>query len=173
MPFDNLKLFEGLDPVARAARSREPQELFAAVDQYASQFLQHSLCTVNSYDPATQRVLRLYSSNPTAYPVGGSKEKAGTDWARQVLIEQRMFVGEDEASIRLSFDDFEAIRALGLQSVINVPVVARGICLGTINFLMQHPGIHAAQIQGAQLAALLATPGFMTVPTPEDGRSSS
>ncbi len=163
----DIKLFGGIDAVALAANSKNPHELFAAVDQYAFSFLRQSLCTVNRFDAARQRVVRLYSSNPAAYPVGGSKDKAGTPWGKHVLLERRIFVGEGAASIRESFDDFEAIRALGLQSVINVPVVARDTCLGTINFLMQDPSIQPAKLECAQLAALLATPGFMDLPGQE------
>lgn len=157
-------LLDGIDDLALAARSDKPYELFGAVDHYAYSFLRQSLCTVNRFDPAGQRLVRLYSSNPAAYPVGGSKDKAGTLWGKHVLLERRVFVGEGVDSIRQSFDDFEAIRALGLQSVINVPIVARDVCLGTINFLMQDPRITPSQLGCAQLSALLATPGFMAVP---------
>jgi hypothetical protein len=153
----------GIDDVAMACRMGDPQKLFAAVDRYAQAVLRQALCTVNRFDAHNERVLRLYSSNPAAYPVGGSKNKSGTAWGRHVLHERHIYVGEGVEAIRESFDDSEAIFSLGLQSVINVPVVVRDTCLGTVNFLMTAEIVDAPKVQFAQLAALLAAPGFMVL----------
>lgn len=131
-----------------------------AIDAYAHATLAHTLCTVNRYDADATRVVRLYSSNPQAYPPGGSKDKAGTAWGRHVLHERRVFVGEGEDAIREFFDDHGAIRELGLQSVINVPVVYGQACLGTVNFLMPRPRVSDADVHAARLAGLLALPAL-------------
>src|SRR5690606_28555639 len=102
----------GIDDVAKACGMGDPQKLFAAVDRYAQGVLRQALCTVNRFDAHNERVLRLYSSNPAAYPVGGSKDKSGTAWGRHVLHERRIYVGEGVEAIRESFDDFEAIFSL-------------------------------------------------------------
>ena len=112
------------------------------------------------------RVVRLYSSNPEAYPPGGSKDKAGTAWGRHVLQERQVFIGEGEDAIREFFDDHDAIRALGLRSVINVPVVYGGACLGTVNFLMPRPAVSDADEHAARLAGLLALPAFQALERP-------
>jgi len=125
--------------------------------------LGHTLCTINRHDAAQMRVVRLYSSNPAAYPPGGSKDKRGTAWGNHVLLECKLFVGEGEAAIREFFNDHDAIRELGLQSVINVPVVHDGACLGTVNFLMPRAALSAADIAAARLAGLLALPAFLTL----------
>lgn len=156
-------LLGGIGDVAVACAMNDSQKLFAAVDLYAQGVLRQTLCTVNRFDAPNERVLRLYSSNPAAYPVGGSKDKSGTAWGRHVLHERRIYVGEGVDAIRESFDDFEAILSLNLQSVINVPVVVQGTCLGTVNFLMTTETVDAPQVQFAQLAALLAAPGFMAL----------
>ncbi len=153
----------GIDDVAMACRMSDPQKLFAAVDRYAQVVLRQALCTVNRFDACSERVVRLYSSNPAAYPVGGGKDKSGTAWGRHVLHGRRIYVGEGVEAIRESFDDFDAILSLGLRSVINVPVVVRDTCLGTVNFLMTTEIVDAPKVQFAQLAALLAAPGFMAL----------
>jgi GAF domain-containing protein len=153
----------GIDNIARACASTDPQVLFAAVDDWLRVILRQTLCTVNRYDPENECLTRLYSSNPSSYPVGGSKNKSGTAWGRQVLHERRLFIGQGEDAIRQSFDDHTVIHQLGLRSVINVPVVARDTCLGTLNFLMRADTVDATMIQWAQLAGLLATPGFLTI----------
>jgi len=153
----------GVDAVARAYAAADATAAFAAVDAYARASLEHTLCTVNRYDADAMRVVRLYSSNPEAYPPGGSKDKNGTPWGRHVLLEQRVFVGEGVAAIREFFNDHDAIRELGLQSVINVPVVYGDTCLGTVNFLMTRAQVSEADVEHARLAALLALPAFLVL----------
>ncbi|MGY6273416.1 GAF domain-containing protein [Achromobacter denitrificans] len=157
----------GLTAIERAYAAADAAAAFQAIDAYAYASLAHALCTVNRYDAGAMRVVRLYSSNPEAYPPGGSKDKAGTAWGRHVLQERRLFVGEGEEAIREFFDDHGAIRELGLRSVINVPVVYGGACLGTVNFLMPRPAVSDADIHAARLAGLLALPAFQALARPQ------
>ncbi|CAB3712967.1 GAF domain-containing protein [Achromobacter pestifer] len=153
----------GVQAIALAYARADAASALQAIDAHAHTSLGHALCTVNRYDADAMRVVRLYSSNPQAYPPGGSKDKSGTPWGRHVLLEQRVFVGEGEAAIREFFNDHDAIRDLGLQSVINIPVVYGGECLGTVNFLMPRPQVSEADIDSARLAALLALPAFLAL----------
>ena len=67
-------------------------------------------------------------------------------------------MGEGEDAIQAFFDDHAAIQALGLRSVINVPVVLDGACLGTLNFLMPRPAVSASNLHTARLLGLVALP---------------
>ncbi|SAI72398.1 Uncharacterised protein [Bordetella ansorpii] len=154
-------LHPALDALAQAHAGADPAAVCAAVDLQARAVLGHTLCTVNRHDPRDMTLSRLYSSNPQAYPPGGGKDKRGTPWGRQVLLEQRLFIGEGAQAIRQAFDDHAAIAALGLASVINVPVVARGQCLGTLNFLMPQERVSQDKIAAARLAGLLVLPALM------------
>lgn len=146
--------------IARAYAAADPAAAFHAIDDYSRASLAHALCTINRYDAGAMRVVRLYSSNPEAYPPGGSKDKAGTAWGRHVLLERRVFIGEGEDAIREFFDDHRAIRELGLRSVVNVPVVYGETCLGTVNFLMPRAEVSDNDVHAARLAGLLALPAF-------------
>lgn len=157
-------LLPGLDALARAHDDADRAALCAAVDAQAHPVLGHTLCTVNRYDPERMALARLYSSNPQAYPPGGGKDKRGTPWGRHVLLERRLFVGEGVQAIRQAFDDHAAIEALGLRSVINVPLVARGSCLGTLNFLMPWERVGDDRIAAARLAGLLVLPALLAMP---------
>lgn len=157
----------GVQAISRAYATGDPEAALQAIDDYIRLRLAHTLCTVNRYDAQAMRVVRLYSSNPHAYPPGGSKDKTGTAWGRHVLLEQQVFVGQGEDAIREFFDDHDAIRKLGLQSVINVPVVDGGRCLGTVNFLMPRPAVSDADIHAARLAGLLALPAFQGLQRPD------
>lgn len=149
--------------VAQAYAAADMAAAFMAIDIHARASLEHALCTVNRYDAEAMRVVRLHSSNPQAYPPGGSKDKRGTPWGRHVLLEQRIFVGEGVEAIREFFDDHNAIQDLGLQSVINIPVVYDRECLGTVNFLMTRAKISEADIDSARLAGVLALPAFLAL----------
>jgi len=74
---------------------------------------------------------------PSAYPVGGRKKKMETVWANQVLGEMKVFRGTGTADIQSAFDDYSTILELGLGSVLNIPVVFDGRCLGTMNLVHQ------------------------------------
>jgi len=137
-----------------------PSRLCRAVDDFAQPVMRHSLCTVNRFDAYTMRLTRLYSSNPDAYPAGGTKDKRGTEWGRHVLLARQAFVGEGADAIRAAFDDHAAIARLRLQSVLNIPVVFEERCLGTLNLLMEAPTVSLAQVDFAQLAGLLLLPVF-------------
>lgn len=147
-----------------ACASGDTQALFSAVDHGVRHALQQTLCTINRYEARNDSLVRLYSSDPASYPVGGSKSKAGTDWGRHVLHEKQLFVGEGTEAIRQSFDDHAVIQALGLRSVINVPIVSRGACLGTLNLLMPAETVDTDMIQWARLAGMLVLPGFLAQP---------
>ncbi|ARP92663.1 GAF domain-containing protein [Bordetella genomosp. 9] len=154
---------QGIDAVVAACAATDPVALFAAIDAYARPVLGQTLCTVNRFDADRIAVVRLYSSDPVSYPPGGSKQKAGTRWGQHVLLDRKVYVGEGEAAIRESFDDHAAILSLGLKSVINVPVVAGDVCLGTLNLLMPAERVGAGQVAFARLAGLMAVPGFLAM----------
>jgi GAF domain-containing protein len=159
----SLTLSSGAVDALLAASGASPFDagaLCAAVDALAHPVMQHTLCTVNRLDAQHLRLTRLYSSNPVAYPPGGSKEKRGTAWGLQVLVERRVFVGEGAQAIRASFDDHEAIARLALRSVVNVPIVFEQQCLGTLNLLMQAASVAPEQVQFARLAAVLLLPAL-------------
>src|SRR4029079_18710478 len=68
---------------------------------------------------------------------GGRKPKKVTAWTQHVLTEMKVFRGGGPADIVAAFDDHETILGLGLGSVLNIPVVFKGRCLGTMNLLHQ------------------------------------
>ena len=74
-------------------------------------------------------------SNPQAYPLDGCKRMGPTPWGDLVLERRQCYLARDAEGIRWAFPDHALIASLGLESAINVPVVALGQVLGTINLL--------------------------------------
>lgn len=146
--------------LAAAAREADPLALIAAVDAAARETTGRALCTAMRFDAAAMTVQRIWSSDPAAYPVGGAKPKRDTAWGRQVLLEGRVFVGEGAAAIAAHFDDHALIASLGCASIVNVPILQRGECRGTLNLLWPDPVVPPARRAMAELLGLLATPAW-------------
>jgi GAF domain-containing protein len=125
---------QDIDALAAGA-GISPAALFAAIAEVAPRRLDAGLVTAMRHDEAASTVERIYSSNEQAYPVGGRKLKRDTGWSRKVLVEHRVLVNAGDDDIRESFDDHAIIFGLGLHSCVNVPLVSRGKCIGTLNVL--------------------------------------
>ena len=152
---------DGYTGIAALSFGATPGDLFAAADACAFHVLEHSHCTVNRFNAEKMELTRLYSSNMEKYPIGGTKSKSGTNWGRHVLLNKLLFVGQGLAAIKNSFEDHELIASLGLRSVINVPLVCEGNCLGTLNFLSREDRVTQRQIDFAQRLGLLIIPGML------------
>ena len=110
-------------------------------------------------DPVDEvQLQRLWSSEALAFPVAGRKRKTATPWTEQLLRRAEVFVGEGAGVLAQVFDDHARIAALGLQAVVNVPLLHGGRCVATFNVLTTRPRWQAAEIATVRLLALLATP---------------
>ena len=52
-----------------------------------------------------------------------------------MLLERRVLVSAGDDAIRKHYNDHAIIFGLGLHSCVNVPLVSRGKCIGTLNVL--------------------------------------
>ncbi|MBU8536655.1 GAF domain-containing protein [Falsiroseomonas tokyonensis] len=150
-----------LSRMAEAAREARPLALLRAADEIGRQAMGHRLCTAMRFDAAAMTVRRLYSSDPESYPVGGTKPKRDTAWGRHVLLERRVFVGEGADAITEFFDDHALILGLGLRSIVNVPILHGGVCLGTVNFLWAEERVRPEWRALAELLGLVVAPDWI------------
>jgi hypothetical protein len=148
---------------AAAAREARPLALLMTADATGRRAMGHRLCTAMRFDASAMTVRRLYSSDPAAYPVGGAKPKRYTAWGRHVLLRREVFVGEGAAAITEYFDDHALILSLGLRSIVNVPVLHAGVCLGTVNFLWAEDRVAPERRAMAELLGLLVAPDWVAV----------
>jgi GAF domain-containing protein len=158
-------LLKDSDLLALAAAARErntPLALLRAADAVGRSAMGHRLCTAMLFDAKAMMVQRIYSSDEQAYPLAGRKPKRDTAWGRQVLLERRVFVG-DEAAIRQHFDDHALIASLGLRSIVNVPILLGGACVGTLNFLWAEAGLRPEWPLFAEWLGLIAAPDWISV----------
>ncbi|MFL9961133.1 GAF domain-containing protein [Paraburkholderia sediminicola] len=123
-----------LERLAKALRVKDqPAEIFRAVHAVAASAIGARLFTIMSYDARQHEVERVYTNMPAVYPLGGRKQKRGTAWARQILQDLRPFRAETAQAIRDAFDDHAVMTAMGLGSILNIPIAYGGVCVGTMN----------------------------------------
>ncbi|MBA2961889.1 GAF domain-containing protein [Ramlibacter sp. MAH-25] len=145
-------------------RNPDPAQALAAIEGARQALLGPGLLTVNLVAtepgdaPGEIHLQRGWSSDPAAYPVGGRKRKLLTPWTEQLLVRGEVFIGEGEGALASVFDDHARIAALGLQAVINVPLIEGGRCRATFNALGMRPWWTREDIAVVRLLALLAAP---------------
>ena len=120
---------------ALATEGQQPHAAFAALEALTAALVGVKLFTIMVRDSARGVSQRIYSNMPDAYPVSGTKPANRTHWSSIVIDKKQIFVANDIAAVAAVFDDFELIKSLGCESVINVPIIVGGDVLGTINCL--------------------------------------
>ena len=140
------------------ARERDPQVSLRAIDALAQRVFGHKLFTVMRLLAGGSEVERAYSSNPAAYPVGGRKQKQETRWGRIVLEEGKPFIARNADELRVHFSDHALILSLGIGSIMNIPVMLRAQCVGTMNVSGEAEQYGEADIGPARILAELIVP---------------
>ena len=146
-----------------------------AIDAARRAWLGVGLLTVNLNLTAPQaddqgfELQRAWSSDPAAYPVAGRKRKALTPWALALLGRGEVFVGEGPAALAAVFDVHARIAALGLQSVVNVPLLRAGRTVATFNLLGPRAQWAPHEVPTIRLLAALARPWIVEAGTGREG----
>jgi hypothetical protein len=125
------------DDIARvlafAAEAPRPLALLDAIGRLAMDTLGARGFTMFRYIHATAEVERIHSSDPVAYPTGGRKRIADYPTNQAVLARGEVYVARGRDDVRATYKDFEKIFALGVTSIMNVPVRFCGANVGAIN----------------------------------------
>lgn len=149
-----LALIAGLAETISGATDLEC--VWRQADQTFAKLIGHRMFTVLDHDARTGTVARLYSNNPEAYPVAGTKPMGPTPWGELVLKQGKPFVGRDAAALRWAYPDHARLSAMGLNSALNMPMRLGARTLGTLNLTHEAGHYHEGHLQvGSILAALL------------------
>jgi GAF domain-containing protein len=146
---------------ALAQGANQPETAFTELCRLTGELIGMKLFTLMTFDAGTGIACRIYSNMPEAYPVTGTKMLERTEWSRHVLEEQRIFVANTIEGIARVFSDHALIRSLGCESVINVPAIAGGEVLGTINCLHEAGFYTEARVAAAEALKLPAAASFL------------
>lgn len=124
------------------------------------------LVTISTIDVDQDQMIRVYSTDPESYPVGGREEplREGDDdpWHDRVVLQQQPWVSFDVDHLRANFADYELIESLGCGAIINVPIVHEGAAIGSINLLdaegrYDQSSVDAAVLLGARIVPILVS----------------
>ena len=127
---------DDLGELVEALRAADQaMRVFHAVETLSAAVIGHRLFTIMRFDAGRAEVERVHTSMPAVYPVGGRKAKRDTAWSDHTLRDMKVFRASGPEAIRAAFDDHATILPLGLGSVLNIPLVLGGRCIGTMNLL--------------------------------------
>lgn len=108
-------------------------------------------------DPHNEiRLQRLYSSHGNRFPVQGRKRKTLTPWTETLFVRGEVFVAEGVAALEQTFDDYEQMRPLGLNAVVNVPLLKDRQCYATFNVFGTRGGWQPSEVLALRLLAMAA-----------------
>ena len=111
----------------------DPRAAWAAIDAIVDRLYGRRLFTALNHLEATAEVERLYSSNETAYPVGGRKKKQDTHWGKKTIDEGKLYICHTLEDIQRTFFDHTLITSLGIGGMVNVPVMFAGRCIASLS----------------------------------------
>lgn len=116
----------------------QPGAGLRALGQALQQRIGYRLFTVLVLDWEAGLNRRYYSSQPAAYPAGGSKPmRQDSEFFATVVQQGEARLCMDRGDCERAFPDHELIASLGCASAVNVPVRWNGRTLGSLNLLHQ------------------------------------
>lgn len=119
----------------------------------------HKLLTVLTIDVPRSLNRRVHSSNPVAYPRGGTKPlRTDSEFYRTIVVGGTPRLCATPQACRDAFPDYPIFEALGCGSAVNIPVIAGGITIGSINVLHEAGWYHQDMFPLLLELAALAVP---------------
>lgn len=132
---------------ASLAAAQTQAEVFAALHTLSDALIPVRLWTVTTVDLDAGLARRAYSNMPDAYPTSGTKPMIRNSWFDQVHGRHETFVANTLAEIATVFPDYALIGSLGCGSVINLPILADGALMATVNLLDAEGYFTPARVQ--------------------------
>lgn len=147
--------------IAVTSRMHEVGEVLAAVDALAKRTLGHHQCSIFRYVHDTAEVERIHTSTAGSHPLGGRKRIADYPHNQTVLARGDIYVAPDREAVARTYKDSERIFALGVTSIMNVPVRFGDTNIGALN-LMGEAGWYGPEVfPSARVVANLLAPTLM------------
>jgi hypothetical protein len=119
------------------------------------------LTTASVYDLKQMRSRRVWTDDASAYPTGNFKRLDRNRFFETVIEGRRPFSSTTIEEIATVFFDWEKIRDLGFESNLNLPAIANGQVIGTINLLERQGHYTPDKVEKALLWQPVATLAFL------------
>lgn len=138
---------EYVDVPLSATASAQLAEIAAAVTDDVGAVL----TTISLWRPGTRDLVRVFSSMPGLYRVGGISNELGEDWLQQCVIRQESFLASDQKAIDSdAFEHQDVLGALNLGAAVNAVIVDHGRFLGCLNLLDAAGAYTESSVQRAE-----------------------
>ncbi|MBS0241920.1 MAG: hypothetical protein JSS20_07065 [Proteobacteria bacterium] len=163
-----------IEDVARlcafATEAPRPLAVLEAIGSVVMRVLGAKGFTMFRYLPASGEVERIHSSDQGAYPVGGRKRVVDYPTNQAVLARGEVYIAHGREDVRGTYKDFEKIFALGVTSIVNVPVRFGGVNIGALNCFGVEGQFDAAKAADARVLAQLMVAPILSLDS-DGGRS--
>lgn len=127
-----------------------------------------ALTTASVYDLANMRSRRVWTDDPAAYPVGNFKRLDRNRYFELVIEGRQPFHSTTIAEIAEVFFDWQKIQSLGFESNMNLPALADGRVIGTINLLNRAGHFTAERVSAAMAWQPVASLAFLLLASNAD-----
>jgi hypothetical protein len=110
-------------------------------------------------DPHNEIRLQRFYASPSAalrWPVKGVKRKTFTPWTETLFVRGQPFVAAGADAMVRAFDDYDSMKVLGIDTVVNVPLLRDNLCYATFNVFGTSGQWEQHQVLGLRLLALAA-----------------
>ncbi|MEO8759193.1 MAG: hypothetical protein ABI398_15740 [Devosia sp.] len=128
-----------LDPALaarlQAALAVGPAQLFAVLNGLFTALPGVRTVTWLAARPAEKITLRVGTSDPVNFPLGGSDPIDEAAWSRQIYGDKQFIVGNTPAEMSAFIPETEDLVKLGYGSTLCAPIVIAGEARGTVNLL--------------------------------------
>lgn len=129
------------------------------------------LTTASVYDLGNMRSRRVYTDDAAAYPTGNFKRLDRNRYYDIVLEGRQPFSSTTIEEIATVFFDWEKIRDLGFESNMNLPAVADGAVIGSVNLLHRKGHFRPERVAAAMAWQPVATLAFLLLARAGDAAS--
>ena len=126
---------------------------FVDVERLCAQSIPFRMLTILQYQEVDGVVVRVHSSDPATYPIGGRKLLADFPTNHAAMADGDVFLAATKDDVRRAYADHAALFALGIESILNVPVWVDGRRLGTLNLCGAEGSFGPAEVARAREAA--------------------
>ena len=131
---------------------------FVDVERLCAQSIPFRMLTILQYQEVDGVVVRVHSSDPATYPIGGRKRLADFPTNHAAMADGDVFLAATKDDVRRAYADHEALFALGIESILNVPVRVDGRRLGTLNLCGAEGSFGPAEVARARILADMLIP---------------
>ncbi len=149
------------DFIDALATFKTEHDVGLALHRLADATVGSKLFTLTADNPKGGYVRRVYSSNQQAYPTLGTKPIVFDELYRKTVEERFIYVGNTVEVMRPDFPDMDLIVALGCGSAINMPVIAGGEMLGSVNLLHEENYYTPERVEACRLLTVPAIACFL------------